>query len=66
MGSATSNQLLSENRANAVANALKAMGISMDIQFDIKGFGRTQPLVPNGSEENRAINRRVEFYIDMQ
>ncbi len=66
VGSATSNLLLSENRANAVANALKTMGISTDIQFDVKGFGFTQPLVPNNSEENRAINRRVEVYIDMQ
>jgi outer membrane protein OmpA-like peptidoglycan-associated protein len=66
VGSAQANQLLSENRANAVAKALKNMGISETIQFDIKGFGFTQPLVPNTSEENKGINRRVELYIDMQ
>ena len=26
-----------------------------------KGFGMTQPLVPNNTEGNRALNRRVQF-----
>jgi OOP family OmpA-OmpF porin len=26
-----------------------------------KGFGMNQPLVPNNTEGNRALNRRVQF-----
>lgn len=32
--------------------------------FSAKGYGEYQPLVPNTSEENRAINRRVEVLIE--
>lgn len=32
-------------------------------KFSAKGFGEHQPLVPNTSAENRAINRRVEVLI---
>jgi outer membrane protein OmpA-like peptidoglycan-associated protein len=28
-----------------------------------KGYGKSKPLVPNTSEQNRAINRRVELKI---
>jgi outer membrane protein OmpA-like peptidoglycan-associated protein len=62
-GTAKANQLLSENRANAVANALKAMGIPETITIETKGCGFSQPFVPNNSEENKAKNRRVEISI---
>ena len=62
-GAANANQLLSENRANAVANALKTMNIPETIVVETKGFGASQPIVPNNSEENRAKNRRVEISI---
>lgn len=62
-GAANANQLLSENRANAVANALKTMGIPETIAIETKGFGATQPIVPNNSDENRAKNRRVDISI---
>lgn len=32
--------------------------------FSAKGYGEYKPLVPNTSEENRAINRRVEVLIE--
>jgi len=31
--------------------------------MDFKGFGESKPLVPNNSDEDRAINRRTEFKI---
>jgi len=27
----------------------------------VRGYGNTQPKVPNDSEDNRALNRRIEF-----
>jgi outer membrane protein OmpA-like peptidoglycan-associated protein len=62
-GTAKANQLLSENRANAVANALKKMGIPETITIETKGFGFSQPIAPNDSEEGKAKNRRVEITI---
>jgi len=28
-----------------------------------KGYGETKPVVPNDTDENRQLNRRVEFKI---
>ncbi len=64
IGSTASNQMLSENRAKAVADALKKLGIPPSVIFDIKGLGFSQPLAPNDSEEGRAKNRRVEVFIE--
>ena len=65
-GAANANQLLSENRAIAVADALKTMGIPETIAVETKGLGAKQPIVPNNSEENRAKNRRVEISISTE
>ena len=54
---------LSLNRAQAVRNAMVLLGID-DTRFTVKGFGGTDPLVPNSDLENRWKNRRVEFYLD--
>jgi outer membrane protein OmpA-like peptidoglycan-associated protein len=64
VGSAASNQTLSENRAKAVAEALKKLNIPASITFDTIGFGLTKPLFPNDSEDGRAKNRRVEVFIE--
>lgn len=61
-GSETYNQQLSENRAKAVVEYLVKHGIQ-EQRLSFKGMGKTQPLVPNDSEDNRALNRRVEFKI---
>lgn len=64
VGSAASNQKLSENRAKAVLEALKKMNMPESIQFDIKGYGFTQPIAPNTTEIERSKNRRVEVVIE--
>jgi outer membrane protein OmpA-like peptidoglycan-associated protein/Mg-chelatase subunit ChlD len=56
------NKHLSEQRANAVISMLVSMGIEKS-RLTAKGFGSTQPLVDNSTEENRARNRRTEFVI---
>lgn len=62
VGSSNFNLLLSERRAQSVANYLLENGVSPE-QLIAKGYGLTQPMVPNTTEENRALNRRVEFRI---
>jgi OOP family OmpA-OmpF porin len=54
------NMKLSQSRADAVRAYLTAHGIS-GTRLVSKGYGFHQPLVPNNSEGNRALNRRVQF-----
>ena len=56
------NQNLSQRRATAVANYLKANGIVAS-RIVTKGMGESDPKVTNDSDSNRAENRRVEFVI---
>jgi len=56
------NLRLSQRRAEAVVEALVAMGVERS-RLRAVGFGKSRPLVPNTSEENRARNRRTEFVI---
>ena len=58
-GKSTFNQLLSEQRANAVAKALVLMGISAE-KISTKGYGQNMPLAPNDTEAGRSENRRVD------
>jgi len=62
VGSAAVNQRLSENRAKAVVDYLVAQGISAT-RLKYAGYGFTQPIADNRTDEGRAINRRVEFKI---
>jgi OmpA-OmpF porin, OOP family len=61
-GSDSYNQKLSENRAKAVVDYLTSKGVNGE-RLSFKGYGKTQPLYPNETEENRTKNRRVEFEI---
>ncbi len=56
------NQLLSEARAEAVRQALLQRGVEAD-RVRSRGFGSSQPIAPNDTEENRQKNRRTEFVI---
>ena len=55
------NRKLSKARAKAVYDYLLTQSVLNPITY--KGFGPSQPLVPNDTEENKAKNRRVEFII---
>jgi outer membrane protein OmpA-like peptidoglycan-associated protein len=61
-GNADYNLKLSEKRAEAVRNYLIQKGIEAK-RMTTQGFGETLPLVPDNSEENKRLNRRIEFDI---
>lgn len=61
-GSDEFNMDLSNNRSKEILNYLVNKGIQPD-RLATEGFGETKPLVPNSSEENRALNRRVEIKV---
>ncbi|MFO7181801.1 MAG: OmpA family protein, partial [Pseudomonadota bacterium] len=61
-GSTVTNQTLSQNRAQAVADALVRLGVDAG-RVRAKGYGDTKPLVPNTTDENRARNNRVQIVI---
>ncbi|MEO6820651.1 MAG: OmpA family protein [Ginsengibacter sp.] len=56
------NMGLSERRASAVADYLKANGIIAS-RITTKGFGESAPAYSNDTPEGQAQNRRVEFII---
>lgn len=62
IGSTDYNVDLSRRRAAAVRAALMALGVAGD-RIDSTGYGKDYPVADNGSDTNRALNRRVEVYI---
>lgn len=61
-GSDAYNDQLSTKRGEATVAYLVKKGIDRSRLTSI-GYGKRRPLVPNDSDENRAINRRVEFKV---
>ena len=55
------NQVLSENRANAVKNFLTSQGLTAEIT--INGYGESRPIATNDTPEGKQKNRRVEIII---
>lgn len=62
IGSDRSNQILSEGRCKEVRNAMIERGIAPE-RIEINGRGERDPIVPNDTEENRQMNRRVEIVL---
>ena len=61
-GDNAANQSLSERRAQAVVDVLVKAGLPPG-RFTAVGYGSTQPIVTNDSEDGKAQNRRIEFVV---
>ncbi|PJJ79524.1 OmpA family protein [Mucilaginibacter auburnensis] len=62
VGNDALNQTLSENRAKSVYQFLISSKVDAS-RLEYKGYGKTQPVATNESEEGRSQNRRTEFKI---
>lgn len=60
VGTAASNQKLSESRAKAVMDAIVKGGVAQN-RLASKGLGQAAPIADNRSDEGKAKNRRVEL-----
>lgn len=54
------NQNLSQARAQSILNELRGRRVPTST-FTAVGYGETQPIADNGTEEGREENRRIEF-----
>lgn len=54
------NEQLSQARADAVLNAIMARRV-LTSNLTAKGYGESQPIADNDTEEGREANRRIEF-----
>lgn len=61
-GKADHNLKLSESRAKAVADYLLRNGVKTE-SITSKGYGASQPMASNDTEDGRAQNRRTEFKV---
>jgi len=61
--SGSDGQLLSEQRAEAVARYLIDSGIRKDTEVVTRGMGNREPVGDNATDEGRRRNRRVEIII---
>ncbi|GAB3882150.1 OmpA family protein [Spirosoma agri] len=61
-GDAAANLTLSQKRAQSVVGYLTKAGIDPG-RIRAVGYGKTKPVVPNTTDENRQLNRRIEWRI---
>jgi OOP family OmpA-OmpF porin len=61
-GEDASNQALSEKRAEAVVNYLVRAGLPAS-RFTATGYGSSQPVTTNDTDEGKAQNRRIDFLV---
>ena len=62
IGGRASNRILSQHRAQSVAEFLTQRGVAAP-RIETAGFGDTRPVAPNDNESNRSKNRRIEFLV---
>ena len=62
IGSVDQNQILSEKRAESVANYLMSKGVELR-RITYKGYGMNKPVASNENEKDRMKNRRVELVL---
>lgn len=62
IGNDTFNNELGMSRANEVADLLMRFGIEAQ-RISVKSMGKRKPVMPNDTEENMYLNRRVEFHL---
>lgn len=61
VGDEASNQKLSVERAQAVADAIQVTNADVRGRIIVRGSGEREPIADNSTEEGRAKNRRVEI-----
>jgi OmpA-OmpF porin, OOP family len=61
-GDEVANQALSEKRAQAVADYLVKAGLPAS-RFSAVGYGSTQPIAGNDTDQGKAQNRRIDFVV---
>ena len=61
--SAQKNLTLSQQRADAVSNYLKGIGVSATQIRAVDGFGEANPVADNSTKAGQQQNRRVEVYL---
>jgi OOP family OmpA-OmpF porin len=64
-GDGATNQALSEKRAQAVVDYLVKAGLPAG-RFAAVGYGSTQPVAANDTDDGKARNRRIEFVVKEQ
>lgn len=62
VGSAASNLTLSQNRANAVKEALVKFGVNPNV-LQTRGYGPDKPKADNNTELGKFYNRRIEYSV---
>ncbi|HEV8514400.1 MAG TPA: OmpA family protein [Cyclobacteriaceae bacterium] len=62
VGDENYNQQLSLKRAQSVVNYFSSKGITVS-RFTQIGWGSKKPIRPNDTDDNRQINRRIEFRV---
>lgn len=62
VGNESYNEQLSQKRAQSVVNYISSKGIA-ERRLTRVGYGSKKPLRENDTEENRQVNRRIEFRI---
>ena len=62
LGSESDNERLSNERAAAVISYLVKKGVSAG-RLKATGYGESQPIADNNTEEGRELNRRIEFLV---